>query len=266
MGAFSLGFAFRLAGAALASLVGLPALAAAPALSADALIARHVQARGGLAALRAINSLEMSGTMRPGGYDVELVFHETIARPGKVRIDATIQGLTVVQVYDGAGGWQIQPFQGRKDPESLPSDDAKTLEEEADFEGALIDAKAKGATVESLGDIDVDGAPTHALRVTLKNGDQETWFLDPDAMLTVRLVTRQLVRGAETLTQTDFGDYEKVAGVYFPFEIATGPKGSSAQQRITYTKVLANVPVDNGIFTRPATPAAAPTAHSGAAQ
>jgi hypothetical protein len=174
-------------------------------------------------------------------------------------MDATLQGLTMVQTYDGQSGWQIQPFQGRKDPEDLSADDAKSLQEEADFEGPLIDAQAKGARIENLGNVDVDGAPAWALRATLKNGDQLTYYLDPDAWLTVRIVTRQLLRGAETLTQTDYGDYEKVAGVYFPFEVASGPKGSTVQQRITYDKILANEPVDSASFERPKVPAAATT-------
>ena len=242
-------------------LIGLAVLVAfapgmATAQAADDLIARHIAARGGMDALRAIKTLRMTGTMRPAGFDAELTFVETIARPGSVRIDATLQGLTIVQAFDGAGGWQIQPFQGRKDAEAVSADDAKSLQEEADFEGALIDYKAKGATVESLGDIDVDGAPTHALRVTLKNGDQQTYYLDPDALLTVRVLTRQMVRGAETLTQTDLGDYEKVDGVYFPFEVASGPKGATLQQRITYATMVANVPLDRSVFARPAGPAA----------
>ena len=253
----------RGAAVALALAAALPAMAAPPTTgSVDELIARHIAARGGLAAIKAIKTLDMTGTLRPGGFDVQLAYRETIARPGLVRIDATLQGLTVVQSYDGTGGWQIQPFQGRKDPESVSSDDAKSLQEEADFETALIDAKAKGATVVSLGDADVDGAPTHALRVTLKNGDEQTFYLDPDAMLTVRMVTRQIARGAETFTQTDFGDYEKVAGVWFPFEIASGPVNSTQQQRITYDTVTANVTVDPARFSRPA----APTKTPGAAQ
>ncbi len=225
--------------------------------SADQMIAKHIAARGGLAALRAIKTLKMTGSMRPGGFDILLGYNETLARPGSVRIDATLQGLTVVQSYDGTSGWQIQPFQGRKDPEALSADDTKNLQEEADFEGALIDARAKGATIQSLGNVDVDGAPAWAIRATLKNGDQQTFYLDPDAWLTVRMVTRQLVRGAETLTQTDYGDYEKVAGVYFPFEVASGPKGSTAQQRITYDKIVANQPVDASTFERPKGAAAA---------
>jgi hypothetical protein len=249
-----------LAALALAALLAPAANAAtASAPSADEMIAKHIAARGGLAALQAIKTLKMTGSMRPGGFDVQLGFNETIARPGSVRMDATLQGLTLVQSYDGAGGWQIQPFQGRKDPEDLSADDAKALQEEADFEGPLIDAKAKGVGIENLGNVDVDGAPAWALRATLKNGDQLTYYLDPDAWLTVRIVTRQLLRGAETLTQTDLGDYEKVAGVYFPFEVASGPKGSTVQQRITYEKILANEPVDPATFQRPKVPAAATT-------
>ncbi len=247
--------AHGLAALALAALLA-PGWAAAQ--SADEMIAKHIAARGGLAALQAIKTLKMSGSMRPGGFDVQLAYDETIERPGKVRIDATIQGLTIVQAYDGAAGWQIQPFQGRKDPETLSADDTKILQEEADFEGFLIDAKAKGARIESLGNVDVDGAPAWALRASLKNGDQLTYYLDPDAWLTVRVVARQLIRGAETLTQTDYGDYEKVAGVYFPFEVASGPKGSTVQQRITYDKIVANEPVDAAAFAPPKT-APAPT-------
>ena len=249
------------AGLAVAAMLA-PALAAAQ--SVDELVAKHIAARGGMAAIKAISTLKMTGTMRPGGFDVLLTFNETIARPGMVRIDATLQNLTVVQAYDGKDGWQIQPFQGRKDPEALSTDDTKTLQEEADFEGPLIDAKAKGATLENLGSVDIAGAPTYAIRATLRNGDQLTYYLDPAAMLTVRIETRQLVRGAETLTDTDFGDYETVNGVYFPFEIATGPKGATDLQRITYDRIVANTPVDQTIYARPAAPSAASSKSAGA--
>ena len=235
---------------------GARAQTAGAPLSTQEIIAKHIDARGGLAALEAIKTLKMTGVMRPGGFDARLAFVETIARPSSVRIDATLQGLTVVQAYDGAHGWQIQPFQGRKDPEVLSADDIKGLQEEADFEDPLVNAGAKGATIDNLGVQDIDGGPTYALRVNLKNGDQQTYYLDPDAWLTVRIVTRQILRGAESLTQTDLGDYEKVDGVYFPFEVASGPKGSQTQQRITYDKIVANAPVPADLFEQPMTPAA----------
>ena len=226
----------------------------APALSTEAIVARYIGARGGLPAIKAIRTLKMTGTMRPGGFDAQLRYVETVDRPGSVRIDATLQGLTLVQSYNGSTGWQIQPFQGRKDPEDVSADDAKSLAEEADFDTPLIDAAAKGATIENLGVTDIDNAPAYVLRVKLKNGDDETWYIDPDAFLPVRMVTHQRVRGSDVYTQTDYGDYETVNGVYFPFEIASGPKGSTVQQRVTYDSVVANAPVDGAYFARPAAP------------
>ncbi len=233
----------------------------APALSTEAIVARYTAARGGLPAIRAIHGVKMTGTMRPGGFDVVLKFEETIDRPGSVRINATLQGLTLVQSYNGSTGWQIQPFQGRKDPEDLSVDDTKSLQEEADFETPLIDAAAKGATLENLGVTDIDDAPAYVIRATLKNGDDETWYIDPDAFLPVRMVTHQKVRGSDVYTQTDYGDYEKVNGVYFPFEISNGPKGvPQQQQRVTYDTVAANGPTGATLYERPAAPAASSAA------
>ncbi len=235
---------------------------AAQADSVDDMIAKHVAARGGAEALKGLKNLTYSGKFRPPGFDADFAYSETIARGaqvggGKVRLNLTLQGLTIVQSYDGTNGWAIQPFGGRKDPEALSSDDVKSLQEEADIEGGLVDYKAKGNVVTYLGLEDVDGAPAHALRVALKNGDTQTWYLDPDAWLAVRITTRSIQRGVENVSQTDFGDYEKVGGLYFPFEQESGPKGSSQRQRVTLDKVELNTAIDETQFTQPATKPAA---------
>lgn len=220
--------------------------------SVDDMIAKHVQARGGADALRNIKSVVSTGKLRPSGFDADFQFVETIARPGNVRVETTLQGLTIVQAWDGQSGWQIQPFSGRKDAERLSSDDTKSLQEEADFEGALVDYKAKGNTVELMADEDVDGAPAHVIRVKLKNGDEQTYYLDPDAMLTIRVVTKQTLRGAEQQSLTDYGDYEKIEGVYFPLEQESGPKDQpNNRQRVTIEKVTLNGAVDPAVFAMP---------------
>ena len=48
------------------------------------------------------------------------------------------------------------------------------------------------------------------------------------------------------------GDYEKVNGVYFPFSIEVGSKGSTDKQKIIIEKGEANIPVDDSIFEFPA--------------
>jgi outer membrane lipoprotein-sorting protein len=186
-----------------------------------------------------------------GGGNVRLTVDQTIARGGKVRNDATIQGLTIVQAYDGKSGWQIQPFQGRKDAEALSPDDAKDLVDQADIDGPLVDYKAKGFTVDYLGTEDVDGTGAYKLRLNEKSGDQITFFIDTDSLMTVRTVTKRILRGHEQLQITDYGDYEQVAGVYFPFEQENYQPGSPQKQTFTYDKGEANGAADDALFVMP---------------
>ena len=74
---------------------------------------------------------------------IELKYTETKKRPGKVRTDLILQGMTLVQAYNDKSGWKIYPFQGRKDPEKMSADDAKSLVEDAEIGGPLEDWKAQ---------------------------------------------------------------------------------------------------------------------------
>ena len=47
-----------------------------------------------------------------------------MARPNKMRMEFTIQGMTGVQAYDGKTGWMVMPFMGKKDPEPMSGDDS----------------------------------------------------------------------------------------------------------------------------------------------
>ncbi len=242
-----------LAAALLTGLIAAPAFAQA-SMSADEIIAKQIAARGGLDKLRAIKSLRFEGQMVfPGDFRLDVV--ETKSRPGRVRTDATIQGLTVVQAYDGAHGWQIQPFQGRKDAEALSPDDSKDMIDD-DIDGPLVDYKAKGSTVDFLGTEDVDGTAAYKLRLTEKSGDQLTYYIDTDSLMTVRVETKRILRGHEQLSVTDFGDYELVAGVYFPFETESAPPGSPQKQTVSFTKGEANVAADDAMFQMPQAPKA----------
>ena len=231
----------------------------AAALTAEELAVKNVAAKGGAEQLAALRTLRLSGKMLVNGDQLQLALVTLVSRPGEIRQEAQLQGLTLVQAYDGKQGWKINPFQGRKDPEKMSADDAKELgEDAADFAGALVDYKAKGYKLEYLGTEDVDGTDAHKLRVTRANGDITYVYLDPDYFLEIRIINRRIERGVPVETVTDYGDYEKVGGVYFPFEQVTGLKGSSDRQKVEYDKADANPALDDSLFRFPATqPAAA---------
>jgi len=219
----------------------------------DTLVAKNTEAKGGAPALAAVQSLRLQGKMVVNNGKLELGYVVIKKRPGAVREEATLQGMTRVDAYDGTEGWKITPFGGRKDPEKVSVDEAKARVEDAEVDGPLSDWKAKGSTVEYLGTEDVEGTLAHKLRVVRKNGDVNYVYLDPDHFLEIRIITQRMENGARIENETDLGDYEKINGVFFPFSLEGGPKGSTDKQKIIFEKAEANTPIDETIFKFPTT-------------
>ena len=214
----------------------------------DELISKNIEAKGGADALRALQSLRLTGKLLVDQGQIELAYVQMKKRPGEVRTEGTLQGMTQIEAYDGKEGWKISPFQGRKDPEKMSTDDVKSLMEDAEIDGPLVDWKAKGSTVDYLGTEDVDGTPAYKVKVVRKNGDVSFVFLDPDHFLEIRILTQRIKHGAQEEVETDLGDYEKTGGVFIPTSIESGRKGDPDKQKIIIDKAEANVPADEAIF------------------
>jgi len=224
----------------------------AQAMTADELVAKNVAARGGMESLSAIKSLRLQGKLHIANFGADVEASQTYKRPGGYRFEGTLQGMTMVQSYDGKEAWKIFPFQGRKDPERTSADDAKELADQADFEGGWVNAAAKGNKLEYLGTEDVDGTDAHKLKVALANGNvQYVWF-DPDAFLVIRTLKQRTVRGVEQREESDYSDYEKVNGIYVAFAVASGGVGSTQKDTFTVDKAEANVALEDSWFAFPA--------------
>lgn len=248
----------RLRSSILASLVCLLS-AGVFGQTAEDLVAKNLQAKGGLEKIKAIKSIRMTGQYEAGGFRATV--GQESKRPEMMRQTFTVQGMTQIQAYDGSSGWQISPFGGRKDPEDLGEDEVRGLAEEADFDGPLVDAQAKGNKIEFLGHDQVDGDDALKLKVTLKNGDILYYYLDPDTFIEIQIEKQQFIRGSVRESLTALGSYKPVNGVMYPFSIESGPKNNPDQRgKITMTKIEANVPIEDSEFKMPAAPAAAKTA------
>lgn len=235
---------------ALLGLLGV-ALLGAPALAqtVDEVIAKNVEARGGLARLEAVQSVRMSGkmTMGPG---MEFPMTVELKRPGRIRVEFTVQGSLGVQAYDGKAGWAISPM-GSKQPEPMPAEAVKAMEEQADYDGPLVDYKAKGNQVELVGKEKVEGSDAYKLKVTLKGGDVRYLYLDADAYLLVKAESRRTIRGTEVVAEVTFGEYKEAGGVLWPHSIQVGAKDRPEKQSMTFDKVEVNLPIDDARFKMP---------------
>ena len=197
--------------------------------TAEDLVSRNIEAKGGMDKIKATNTRRMTGKLIGGG--IVAVAGQENMRPNLVRETFSLQGMTAIQAYDGSTGWQIQPFGGRKDPELMGEDDMRDLLIDSDFDGPLVDYKAKGNTIEYLGHDTVDGDDALRLKVTLKDGDIIYYYLDPDTYLEIRKETQEFIRGSVRESVTDLGSYKPVGGVMYPFSIASGPKTTPLRGR-----------------------------------
>src|SRR5213083_398342 len=218
----------------------------------DELVAKNIEAKGGASAVHDLQTLRLTGKLLVQEGQIELAYLQIKKRPDEVRDEASLQGMTQIEAYDGKEGWRVSPFFGRKDPERMSADDVKALIEDSEIDGPLVDWQKKGSTVEYLGTEDVDGTPAHKLKVVRKNGDVSFVYLDPDHFLEIRIVTQRVRHGAHEEVETNLGDYEKAGGVFIPTSIEFGRKGAPDKQRIIIDKVEANVPVDDAVFHFPA--------------
>src|SRR5256885_541458 len=181
----------------------------------DELVAKNVEAKGGASALRDLGTLRLSGKLLVQEGQIQLAFMQVKKRPNDVRTEASLQGMTQIEAYDGKDGWKVSPFFGRRDPERMSADDIKALVEDAEMDGPLVDWQAKGNTVEYLGTEDVDGTPAHKLKVTRKNGDVSFVYLDPDHFLEIRVLTQRTRQGKCEKLEPHRGNKEKAGGLFF---------------------------------------------------
>lgn len=234
--------------------------AGARAQTVDDVIAKNIQAHGGMDKLKSVHSLRTTAKFTQGSFQAD--FRQENKRADKVREEFIIQGLAQVQAYDGKTGWQISPFGGRKDPELLSQDDLKSLIVDADIDGPLVDYKAKGHKAEFMGHDSMEGTDCFKIKLSMKNGDIRYYYLDTDSFLELKLEIQTTIRGALQESELYYGDYEQVNGVYYPFVVGQAQKGVAARSQVTVEKIEQNVPLEDAHFSMPVTkaPAKAPPA------
>ena len=230
------------------------ALCAMPlsAQSVDSLIAKYIQASGGMDRMQAIQTLRRTGKFTGGGGFEAVVVQEN-KRPNAVREEFSLQGMTGINAYDGHDGWKIEPWNGKRDPEALGEQELHSILDDADFDGLLVNYRAKGYRVEYQGMEQIEGSDAYKLKVTRPNGDVYFFYLDTEYYVPIRMDVQWMIRGAPVETEISLGDYKQVNGVYLPFSYELGPKGSSSADRskVTYDKIEANVVLDDRRFARP---------------
>jgi hypothetical protein len=228
-------------------------LAASPAggQTADELVARHIEARGGYERLKAVQSMRIVRTYGTFGANIPVVI--TKKRPALLRIDQTLpNGRTAARGVTPSVAWDRSP--DGKVTERARDAAIETRELDADFDGLLVDYAQKGHKVVYAGRERIAGVDTHKLEVALASGGRRTVYLDADTFLERRQVgSMTLPQGnAKAEVVLTFSDYREVGGLKFPFAIDEERNAYPVQTIAIYTdRVELDVPVDDVLFGRP---------------
>jgi len=271
----------------LAAAESKPALAG---LSVTQIVDKHVAARGGLQAWRAVQTLSVAGKLEAGSGDsparsaklareglgasgrrgasaapraadsdktagtqqVLLPFRLEMKRPRKSRLEIDFAGKTAVQVYDGQNGWKLRPFLNRDDVEPFTTDEAKAEAAKADLEGPLLEYAAKGTQVALEGMDPVDGHNAYKLKLTMKSGEVQHIWIDAQSFLDVKVEgARRRLDGKMRNVWIYQRDFRSVQGLMVPYVYDTAIDGDPHTHKMMIESVAVNGTLDDARFTKP---------------
>ena len=188
------------------------------AQTAEEIVAKHIEAVGGAAAWKKVNSIYYEGKMTVQGAEINVTITALNGKGSRQNI--SVMGMTGYQIVTPTAGWNFMPFQGQTTAEPMTADELKQSADDLDVQGKLVDYKSKGHTVEYLGKDDVEGTECFKLKITTKAGNVETVYIDPKSYYIVRSVVKRTANGQESDVQSDLSNFQKLPeGIVVPFSI-----------------------------------------------
>ncbi len=221
-------------------------------MTADQLIAKNLEAKGGKDKLAAIQTAKVTGKVNMGG--AEAPFTLMWQAPNKIRMEITLQGMTLTRAFDGETAWMINPFMGKTEPEKMSPEEADEVKEEADFRGPLFEPEKKGYKVAFGGEAEIEGTPAYELDVTRPDGGTSKIYLDKEYFLEFKQDDKRKIRGQEMETATAVGDYKEVDGLMFAHSFDTHAVGQPEGQggfNMTIETIELNPKVPEDTFAMP---------------
>jgi hypothetical protein len=259
-------------------------------LSVAAIVDKNVEARGGLQAWRAVQTMSLAGKLTAGGNqrstlpvpmadrranrrpskmsfpsrpseEAQLPFLMELKRARKLRIELQFNGQTAIQVFDGVNGWKLRPFLNRREVEPYTEEEMKASSSQADLDGFLVDYAVKGTQVELVGTEKVENRDTYKLKLTPQNGKPIHVWIDAQTFLEAKIQGQpRRLDGIYHPVEIYYRDYRPVNGLQVAHLMETkvlpaaqaGKRKEAAipTEKIIIEKVVVNPKLDDSLFSK----------------
>ncbi|MHC4400539.1 MAG: DUF2092 domain-containing protein [Planctomycetota bacterium] len=218
--------------------------------TAEEIIAKHVEAIGGRAALDACKTMRTTGKATISSV-METTFVYEVKQPDKVRIEMKMAGgASSVHATGGRVSWRVIVGQAQEMPEEL----AKHLQNMLSIGGPLVACRAKGHQVEFVGKEEVNDRQAYKLKLIREEdaeGDEEFHFIDAETFLLSRIEAKKTVRGRTKESIRTYSDYRRVGGLMIAFAEKEQERQGGPEWVRTVEKVEFNVDLPDERFAMP---------------
>lgn len=212
------------------------------AQTADEVIEKYITAIGGADKWTKIQSLKVDGQIEVQG--IAIPFTMQAMHMKGYRSDAEFQGMKFTDITTPTKGWAQNPMAGKMTLGPISDEELKSKVDDLDIQDAFIDYKGKGSTVEFLGKDEEDGNEYFKIKITSKNNNDKTYFIDTKTYLAYKMESMTKQQGQDIKTVIKFLDYQTIDfGIKMSFKSDIGNG-----QMLVYKKVIINPTIDESIF------------------
>jgi hypothetical protein len=211
------------------------------AQTADEIIGKYITAIGGADKWTQLKTVKVEGQVEVQGLVIPFTM-QAIHMKGQ-RMDAEFQGNKIIDIITPTQGWTQNPLAGKTTLSPITEEELKSKLDELDIQDAFNDYKGKGSTVEFLGKDEEDGNDYYKIKMTTKNNNEKTYFIDTKTYLIYKIESIVKQQGQEIKAAVKLLDYQTIDfGIKMPFKVDQGG------MLVVTKKVTINPVVDESSF------------------
>ena len=182
--------------------------------SVDEIVAKHIQAHGGIDAWNKVQSIKINGYFT--AFSERNPITEIKASSGKYFADLTLGQHKVKEGCDGKIYWTINPWFDLPFARKMNENEILVTSQNAEFFTPFFNYKARGFTVKYEEKENIEGVEVFKLLLTRENGLKETWFLRTDNYLEYMSKSGWSDFASPVEQEAVFDDFRKVGDITIP--------------------------------------------------
>lgn len=219
----------------------------AVAQTGEDIVNKHIQASGGIAKYKAINTKKVTGTFSMPAMGVEMTYTSLQKRGNKLIIrSSSDQFGSVVNACDGKTCWMINPFAGAAEATEMPPAQASQFMLQANIDGFFLNRDKSGIKLEYLGQEELGGANYNKVKIDYPGDIEQIAYFDVSTGLLIQMESTSST-GSSTTIVSDYREEDGILSAH-RIDVTTPQMGIT----ITIDAVEYNITIDDSEFAMPA--------------